>query len=70
MIQPLPYGEIKMWHVHPDLYMKKLEKFLNTPHDSDVGYFLDIDIKYPDKIKEKTKKFPFASETKVLPNDK
>ena len=50
MSQPLPYDEIEMWHDHPDLYMKQLEEFLNTPDDSDIGYFVEVDLKYPDDI--------------------
>ena len=42
----------------------KLEDMLSTPEDSDIGYFIEVDLKYPDKIKEKTKNFPFAPEKK------
>ena len=35
--QILPYDE--MWHGHPDLYMNWLEEILNTPDDSDIGFF-------------------------------
>ena len=38
--------------------------------DSDNGYFVQVDLKYPDNIKEKTKNFPFARENKVIPTDK
>ena len=57
----LPYDEIKF---NKDV---KLEDILNTPDDSDIGYFLEIDVvdlNSPDKIKDKTKKFPFAPENK------
>ena len=57
MSQMLPYDEIEMWHDHPDLYTNNLEEILNTPHDSDIGYFIGVDSKYPVDIKEKTKKF-------------
>ena len=49
MSQSLPYDEIEMWHGHPDLYMNKFKKFLNTSDDSDIGYFLEIDLRYPKK---------------------
>ena len=52
MIQPLPDDEIEMWHVYPELYMKKLEEILNTPDDKDFGYLIEVDLKYPDTIKE------------------
>ena len=54
MSQPLPYDEIKFDR------SVILEEILNTPDDSDIGYFVEVDLKYPDKIKEKTKNFPFA----------
>ena len=49
MSQPLPYDEIKFDN---DV---KLEDILNTPDDSDIGYFIEVNLKYPDNIKEKTK---------------
>ena len=66
----LPYDEIEMWHGHPDLYMDELEEVLNTPDDSDIGYFIEVDLRYPDNRKEKTKKFPFCPENKGIPTDK
>ena len=70
MIQPLPYDEIEMWHGHPDLYMKWREEISNTPDDSDIVYFLEVELKYPDNIKEKTKNFPFCPENKIIHKDK
>ena len=29
----------------------KLEDILNTPGTSDIGYFIEVDLKYPDDIK-------------------
>ena len=54
MSEPLPYDEIKF---DKDV---KLEDILNTPDDNDIGYFVEVDLKYPDNIKERTKNFPFA----------
>ena len=54
MSQSLPFDEIEMWHDHPDLYMNKIKQILSTPDVNDVGYFIEVDIKYPDNIKEKT----------------
>ena len=67
MSQMLPYDEIQIWHGHPDLHMNWLEEILNTPDDSDIGYFVEFDLKYPDNIKEKTKNFPFCPENKIFP---
>ena len=46
MSQPLPYDEIKF-----DKNVK-LEDILNTPDDSDIGYFIEIDLTYPDNMKK------------------
>ena len=70
MSQMLPYDEIEMWHGHPDLYMNWLEELLNTPDDNEIVYFLEVDLKYPDNIKEKTKSFPFCPENKKIDPDK
>ena len=70
MSQMLPYDEIEMWHGHPDKYWNWLEEILNTPDDSDIGYFLEVDLKYLDKIKGKTKNFPFCPENKKIDPDK
>ena len=64
MSQPLPYDEIKF-----DKNVK-LEDILNTPDDSDIGAFVEVDLKHPDSIKEKTKHFPFALVyKKINPDD-
>ena len=44
--------EIEMWHGHPDRYMRKLDEILNTPDDSDIRYFVEVDLKYADNLKE------------------
>ena len=58
MSESLPYYETKF-----DRNVK-LEKILNTSDDSDIGYFIEVDLKYPDKIKEKTEKILFAPENR------
>ena len=70
MSQFLPYDEIEMWHGHPDKYWRWLDIFLNTPDDSEIGYFLEVDLKYPDDIKEKTRYFPFCPEIEKINPDK
>ena len=55
MSQPLPYDGIKF-----DKNVK-LDDILNTPDDSDIGYFIEVDSIYPDNIKEKIKKFSICS---------
>ena len=53
-----------MWRGRPDLHMNKLEEILNTPEDSDICYFLEVNLRYPNDIKEQTKRFPFCPENK------
>ena len=64
MSDSLPYDEIKF---DKDV---KLEDILNTPDDSDIGYFVEVDLIYPDNIKEKTTIFPFAPTNKKTNLDK
>ena len=64
MSQPLPYDETEF-----DENVKS-EETLNIPHDSDIGYFIEVDLSYPDNIKQKTKNFPFAPENKKNIPDK
>ena len=64
MSQPLPYDEIK--------YEKnvELEHILNSPDDSDVGYFVEVKLTYPNNIKEKTKNFPVTPvNKKIIPDN-
>ena len=37
---------------------------MNTPDNSNIGYFVEADPKNPDEILEKTKNFPYAPEKK------
>ena len=60
MSQYLPYDEIKF---DRDV---RLEDILNNPDDSDIGYFIEVDLNYPNNIKEKTKHFPFALVNKKM----
>ena len=63
MSQYLPFDEIKFDN------NVTLEDIINTPDDNDIGYFVEVDLKYPDNIKEKTKKFPFAPVNKKINHD-
>ena len=54
MSEPLPYVEIKFDN------NVKLEDLLSTPDDDDIRYFVEVNLKYSNNIKQKTKHFPFA----------
>ena len=56
MSQPLPYDETKF-----DKNVE-LEDILITPDDSDIGYLIEVALKYPYNLKDNTKNFPFAPE--------
>ena len=58
------------WHGDPNKYWNWLEEILNTPDDGEFGYFLEVDLKYPDNIKQKTKFFPFCPENKKIDPNK
>ena len=60
MSEYLPHDEIKIDRNF------RLEDTLSTPDDSDIGYFIEVDLKYPDNIKEKTKHFPFSPKNKKI----
>ena len=62
MSQPLPYDDIKFENVC-------LQEILNTPDDSDIGYFLEVDLEYSYNIRQKTKHFPFCPENKSISKD-
>ena len=64
MSQWLPYDNFKF-----ETESVCLEGILNTPDDSDVGYFLEVDLEYPHNIRQNTKNFPFAPENKTISKD-
>ena len=55
MIQYLPYDDIKYDN------NVKLEDILNTSDDSQIGYFIECDLKYPDNNNQKNEKFSILS---------
>ena len=60
MSEPLPYDEFKFDN------NVELEDILNTPVDSDIGYFIEVDLTHPNNVKEKTKNFPFTPVNKKI----
>ena len=62
MSQVLPCDKTEMWQGHSGLYMNKIKEILNTSDNIDIGHFIEVFLKYPDKIKEKTKNSPFRPE--------
>ena len=58
--QMLPYDEIKF---EKDICLGEL---INTPDDNEIGYFLEVDLKYPDNQRDKTKNFAFGPAKKKV----
>ena len=58
--QPLPFDEIKF-----DKNVK-LKDILNTNDESVIGYFVEVDLSYPDNIKNKTKTFHLLLKRKKI----
>ena len=55
MSEYLPYDKMKIDRI------VKLEDVLITPDASDIGYFAEVNLSGPDKLREKTKKLLFFS---------
>ena len=54
MSKPLPFDENKFeWN-------DCSKEILNSPDTSDIGYFLEVDLRYPYNIRQKTKHLPFC----------
>ena len=60
MSQILPHDEIEFDN------NVELEDILDTTDYNDTGYFVEVDVKYSDNIKEKTKEFPFCAENRKV----
>ena len=63
MSQPLPFDKNK--------FERNVctEDILNTPDNSDIGFLLEVDLRYHDIIRQKTKHFLFAPENKNISSD-
>ena len=64
MSQSLAYDDIKFQTENVCL-----EEILNTPDDSDIGYFFGVDLEYPHNIRDRTRHFPFYPENKSTSKD-
>ena len=49
--------------------MDKLEITWNTSDGSDIGSFFEHDVNYFDKLKEKSKNFPYCPENRKIDSD-
>ena len=63
MPKPLPHDEIKFGR---NVCLKEI---LNTPDDSDIGYFLEVDSRKLDELRQTTKHFTFVPEIIIKSED-
>lgn len=66
MSQPLPISNFEWVTVQPE----RIENILRSPDDSNVGYFLEVDLKYPRKIHDKHDDYPFCCQRKNVGDSK
>ena len=59
MVQPLPYKNIKFEEINPTT----LQTILETPDDSETGYFVEVNLDFPPEIHELLKQMPPCPET-------
>ena len=57
----LPYGEFE--------WLKNVDDVMSINEKSDVGYILEVDLKYPDKLHELHNDYPLAPEKLAFTND-
>ena len=63
MIEYLPYGEFE--------WLKNVDQFdVNSVNEkSEIGYFLEVDLEYPNELHELHNDYPLAPEKLVVTND-
>ena len=63
MIEYLPYGGFK--------WLKNVDEFdvMSVSEKSPIGYFLEIDLKYPDELHELQNDYPLAPEKLAVSSD-
>ena len=67
MSQFLPIGNFIKLEIYHE--QKMIQNILNTPDNSEIGYFILVDLEYPANLKLKTEIFPLcAYKTKADPN--
>jgi uncharacterized protein YeeX (DUF496 family) len=63
MMQCLPTGGFKWANT------KNIDELLMTSADSPVGYILEVDLEYPEKLHDSHKDYPLAPESMCVPED-
>ena len=66
MSQPLPFGDYK-YEKNVDIFTKNY--IMNLKDDSDRGYFLNVDLEYPQTLHDLHNDYPLAPERKIVTKD-
>ena len=66
MMECMPYEDFQIYE--PDHEITK-EIILSITDESQIGYFLEVDLDYPDTIKFKSQNFPFCPESLFIDDD-
>ena len=65
MMEYLPYRGF-IWLENPTME----SKFWDVPTDSDVGFFIEVDLEYPEELHDLHKDIPFCPEHRAAPRSK
>ena len=68
MSEYLPYSEFQ-WLKNVDKFDTMSIKVCNSIEKSPIGYFLEVDLKYPDKLHELNNDYPLAPEKLAVSGD-
>ena len=75
MSEKLPLDDFKMIRISEDKQEKFKNEILNHPIDSEFGFFVEVDLDYPDELHDLHNDYPLAPErltidkqTKLIPN--
>ena len=68
LLQNLPICNLQI-HENKSITESFIDKVLNKHDCSNIGYVLTVDLIYPDNIQDKSKKFPFCPENKIIDPD-
>ena len=67
--QPLPQSNFKWIDVEQIEYFSNSQNILAIDDEGEIGYTFDVNLKYPDHIKDDTKDFPLAPESGYVTED-
>ena len=67
--KPLPHSEFSWVDDNQLAYFSNPTNVMNIPDDGDWGYYFEVDLIYPDTIKDETSDFPLAPQSGEVTTD-